>query len=123
MAVRAETKISARTATAKSAESARKLKPRAGSLQYKWVFFFSLWLFLLSGLLTDFVGTPGILQVLRLRKLLETKRERLAQSEKQLSQLRTEAEQLDKNSFTQEREVRRILGYAAPDEIIFDFNF
>jgi cell division protein FtsB len=46
----------------------------------------------------------------------------LIQLKKELLQLQTEVNDLDKNPFIQQKEIRKILGYAAADEIIFDFS-
>jgi cell division protein FtsB len=36
--------------------------------------------------------------------------------------LQAEAELLEKNKLAQQREIRRVLGYVASDEIVFDFS-
>lgn len=88
----------------------------------RWTSLFGLWVLLLSGLFASFVGSPGILQQVRLENLLESKKFQLSKLQRELHQLQTEATQLESNRFAQESEVRRVLGYAASDEIIFDFS-
>jgi hypothetical protein len=36
--------------------------------------------------------------------------------------LKADADQLEHSKLVQQREIRRVLGYAADDEIIFDFS-
>ena len=88
----------------------------------KWVGLFGLWLLFLSGSIANYVGSPGILQAIKLQELLDTKKTRLSQIQDELNRLQTETTQLENSRFAQEREVRRVLGYAASDEIIFDFS-
>ncbi|OFZ72125.1 MAG: hypothetical protein A3K03_12585 [Bdellovibrionales bacterium RIFOXYD1_FULL_44_7] len=87
-----------------------------------WISVFAVWCLLLSGLLTGVIGSPGVLQALRLKSLLDTKQMQLSAIEAEISRLDGEVVGLEKNRFVQEREVRRVLGYAAPDEIVFDFT-
>ncbi len=92
------------------------------SLHQKWLFGFALWLLFLSGTFAHLFGSPGILQAIRLKILLETKSQQLFQAKEKLRELHAEVQQLEHNRFTQEREIRRVLGYTAPDEMIFDFS-
>jgi hypothetical protein len=77
---------------------------------------------LLSGVLANCVGSPGILQAVRLRNYLGTKKDQLVVIQEEVKKLHLESLQLEHSRIAQEREVRRVLGYAASDEIIFDFN-
>jgi cell division protein FtsB len=95
---------------------------RTLSIHQKWLGFFGAWLFILSGVSVGFLGSPGILQAIRLNRLLEVKKVQLAQSIHETQALQFDIEQLQKNRFIQQREIRHILGYAASDEIIFDFS-
>src|SRR4051812_32178107 len=95
---------------------------RTPSIHQKWIGFFGVWLFLLSGILSGFLGTPGILQAIRLKGFLELKKEQLSKSRREVRNLEFDTDQLEKNHYVQQREIRRILGYAASDEIIFDFS-
>jgi cell division protein FtsB len=88
----------------------------------RWLIAFSLWLLFLSGSLAGFLGTPGILQSLRLRNLLAAKKHQHLQLQEELRKLQTESSLLEKNRYAQEREVRKVLGYVAGDELIFDFT-
>lgn len=87
-----------------------------------WGVVFLLWLGFLSGGLSRFGGSPGILQAIRMKQLLVAKQERLKQLSEQVEKLRVEAQKLETDRNTQIREIRRVLGYTAPDEIIFDFR-
>jgi cell division protein FtsB len=92
------------------------------SLSTRWALFFAIWSLILSGLFSDFLGPPGILQKFRLNNLLVLKEAQLIQAQSELSKLKMEAHLLETNRIVQEREVRRVLGYTAPDEIVFDFT-
>ncbi len=83
---------------------------------------FALWLIFLSGALTPFLGTPGAIQALRLRHILNTKQALVSQREDELIQLQQQIAQLEKSRVAQQFEIRRVLGYAAPNELIFDFS-
>jgi cell division protein FtsB len=87
-----------------------------------WLGLFALWLIFLSGLLSPLLKTPGILQALRLNSILDAKQEQINRSENELLALQNDAELLEKNHIVQQREIRKVLGYAAPDELIFDFS-
>lgn len=86
-----------------------------------WGFIFAVWGVFLSGVLAGMVGSPGAIQALRLKSLLEAKQDQISQIEGEVHALEAEAGRLEKSRVAQEREIRRTLGYAAPDEIIFDF--
>lgn len=87
-----------------------------------WTFLFGLWGLFLSGALANFVGSPGVIQAVRLKSLLASKQQHVVRMQDELKRLQAEAVQLDKSKVVQQREIRRILGYAAADEIIFDFT-
>jgi cell division protein FtsB len=88
-----------------------------------WFGVFSVWALLLSGILSDFIGSPpGVLQAIRLRRLLDAKQAQMAKLEETVLELQSEAETLEKNKLAQQREIRRVLGYVASDEIVFDFS-
>jgi hypothetical protein len=87
-----------------------------------WLGIFGIWGILLSGAFAQLVGSPGVIQGVRLSGLLETRQLQLATLETELAQLRQEAARLEGCTLAQHREIRRILGYAASDEIIFDFG-
>ena len=82
----------------------------------------AVWLLFISGVFADHVGSPGILQSVRIHRLLDMKKDRLATAEADLEHLRNDQKNLEKNPFVQEREIRRVLGYVASDEMVFDFN-
>lgn len=87
-----------------------------------WLIFFVLWLILLSGVLSSYVGSPGALQAFRLKRLLGLKQVQLSSLKNETVRLRSESVRLEKNHPAQLREIRRVLGYAAKDELIFDFT-
>jgi cell division protein FtsB len=86
-----------------------------------WFGIFAVWAFFLTGALSGFVGGPGALQALRLQNLLHSKTGKLQNYQTQLAQIRSEASLLENSPVVQQREIRRVLGYVASDEIIFDF--
>ncbi len=86
-----------------------------------WMTAFGIWFVFLSGLLTPFLGTPGVIQALRLRHTLETKQALVSLHEDELLRLQSRISQLQKSPVAQQVEIRRVLGYAAPNELIFDF--
>jgi cell division protein FtsB len=92
------------------------------SIHHKWAILFGCWLLFLTGIFANFVGSPGILQWMRLRNLYSLKQDQLTHLNDELSKLQMEASQLSSNRIAQEKEIRRVLGYASADEIIFDFT-
>ncbi len=90
--------------------------------QHFWIGLFTLWMVFLSGALTPFVGTPGAIQALRLRSVLNSKQELASRHEDELIKLQQQISLLEKSQVAQQLEIRRILGYAAPNELIFDFS-
>jgi cell division protein FtsB len=87
-----------------------------------WFAVFSLWGIFLSGILAGFVGSPGVIQAVRLNSLLHAKETQLTELQDELSRIKTEVSGLEKSRVVQQREIRRVLGYAASDELIFDFT-
>ncbi len=83
---------------------------------------FSVWALVLSGLFDQTFSSPGVLQALELRSLLSEKQSQVAALEAELRSLEEQYQRLDKNEVAIEREIRKTLGYAASDEIIFDFS-
>lgn len=76
----------------------------------------------LSGILTPFFKAPGLVQLLNLRQLSDERRDEVGRYETELLQLQEEAALLEKNPVVQKSEIRRVLGYAAPGDLIFDFT-
>ncbi len=88
-----------------------------------WAGAFVIWLFLLSGVLTQVLGMPpGGLQLLRLNGLLRSKQAQLAEIESQIIGLSSDQVRLEQSQVEQKREIRRVLGYVAKDEIVFEFS-
>jgi hypothetical protein len=46
----------------------------------------------------------------------------LTQLQQELQKLQLDAKELESNRTAQLREIRRVLGYAATDEMVFDFS-
>lgn len=78
----------------------------------------SLWLLFLSG----FISSPGVLQLVRLQDLLASKNQQSEILREAIRKLEVDSTLLEKSKIVQQREIRRVLGYAAPDELIFDFS-
>jgi cell division protein FtsB len=97
----------------------RKSRSRATRI---WIAVFAGWGLLLTGAFSQWVGSPGVLQAVRLSNLLQSKQVQAESLEKQIATLEAERVRLEKSPAAQEQEIRRTLGYAAPDEIIFDFT-
>ena len=87
-----------------------------------WALLFAFWGLFLTGGLAGFVDSPGIIQAARLGSLLDSKHDQQEALQDELRKLQNEAVQLEKSKIAQQREIRRVLGYAAPDELIFDFS-
>lgn len=87
-----------------------------------WSAILLLWSVLLTGILTPFVGSPGVIQAIRLQDLLDSRQKQVDQLQDQIRDLQLQAEALRDNRVLQQREIRRVLGYAASDELIFDFS-
>lgn len=91
-------------------------------VHWVWISFLSIWTVLLSGILSDIAGTPGLIQSLKLRSLLQTRQNDLTSLDAQMVRMDADRHRLEENSVVQEREIRRVLGYASKNEIIFDFS-
>ena len=100
-----------------------------------WLALFGVWLFLLTGVLDVFSGSPllsnrasltasapGLIQWWRLTALLDDRRAKTERIQGEIQRLQTEIQLLESNAQAQEREVRRTLNYARPDEIIFEIH-
>lgn len=87
-----------------------------------WLGVFGFWLILLSGVLTPWTGGPGLLQWRRLETLLSQRQAQLQDLERQVLALSAEQVLLQRSTAAQQREIRRVLGYVRPDEMVFDFS-
>ncbi|MBC7692700.1 MAG: hypothetical protein H7222_13140 [Methylotenera sp.] len=87
-----------------------------------WLSFFVLWILFLSGVMNGIVGSPGALQAVRLTHLLTSKQDKLTALEDEVKRLDEDSNLLEKSRLAQELEIRRVLGYAGEDELIFDFT-
>lgn len=87
-----------------------------------WLAFFALWSVVLTGVFADTIGAPGGWQAWKLRELLNTKQGQLGELRGHVRRLESQIQLLEKHRTTQVREVRRVLGYAAPEELVFEFD-
>jgi len=87
-----------------------------------WLALFGAWLILLSGVLNPWIGGPGVMQWWRLESLLSQRQDRLTDVENQVLALSSEQVRLERSVATQQREIRRVLGYVRTDEMVFDFS-
>jgi len=87
-----------------------------------WLALFGAWMLLLSGVLNSWLGGPGVLQWVRLKSLLSQRQDALTEIENQVLALSSEQVRLERNAASQQREIRRVLGYVGSDELIFDFS-
>lgn len=89
-----------------------------------WLGIFAFWFFLLSGVTHEIgAGSPGILQYLRLSHLLAERHAQVVATEAEIIRLEGEATALLGSRSTQEREIRKTMGYVGENEMIFDFSF
>ncbi len=92
------------------------------NIRIVWIVIFSIWGGFLSGILSSKFGSPGIIQATKLHRLLGIKRQELDTEERSKERLSIEKTALKSNFEFQAKEIRRVLGYAAKDELIFDFS-
>ncbi len=87
-----------------------------------WAGLFALWAIFLTGGLAPWLQSPGVIQLLRLKHLADEKKTQTTQAENELIRLQEQSVGLEKSHVAQQREIRRVLGYIAPGEIVFDFT-
>lgn len=88
-----------------------------------WFAVFGFWLFMLSGITQHAgLGSPGMLQYLRLNALLEDRHAQAAEIDAEIVRLDEESVSLEKSRTVQEREIRKTMGYVGENEMIFDFS-
>ncbi len=92
------------------------------SIDRVWIAVFGIWLVLLSGILNRWTSSPGMLQWWSISRLASARHETVAQIETRIMELSSEQTRLEKSPVAQRREIRRVLGYLASDEILFDFS-
>lgn len=86
-----------------------------------WLGLFGCWVLFLSGVLSSWVGSPGLWQAYRLQSLLKENEERKMSVHQEIVKIQTDYNALEKSRAIQLREIRHVLGYVAPGEMIFDF--
>lgn|GEM_PF-1078788 len=83
---------------------------------------FFIWAAVLSGVFDQTFSSPGALQALELQGLLQDKQAQVVSLEGEIRSLEEQIRLLEKNDIAIEREIRRTLGYAASDELVYDFT-
>lgn len=91
-------------------------------IQKVWFGVFVIWGLLLSGLFVGMMKTPGVYQLYELRALYAERHEELVRTEARVDELEAQRKRLEDDPLVQEFEIRRILGYVSPDELVFDFS-
>ncbi len=88
-----------------------------------WLLVFAVWLFMLSGVTQHMgVGSPGLVQFLRLHSLLGDRQTQSTDIDNEIAVMETESSSLEKSRGAQEREIRKTMGYVGENEMIFDFS-
>ncbi len=86
-----------------------------------WIIIFCVWSLVLTGSLQFMTSAPGVTQWYQLQDIVRFKNEELANLEEEIRQLESERRALMTSAATQEKEIRRVLGYARSDELVFQF--
>ncbi len=87
-----------------------------------WILFFSVWSLFLTGALSFWIEAPGAYQAWKLRSVLQSKREKVKTLQVQAQSLEQQTKNLQNNKFAQLVEIRKVLGYVAKDELVFEFH-
>jgi hypothetical protein len=58
----------------------------------------------------------------KIARLVETRQQKMSEIESKIMEISAEQVRLEKSPAAQRREIRRVMGYLAPDEILFDFS-
>ena len=81
-----------------------------------------VWFVLVSGVVTKWTGAPGLIQYIELSRLLSHKEKKLEKIQAESHELEKQKRLLTKSRAYQLNEIRKVLGYAGEDELIFDFS-
>ena len=92
---------------------------RLGTSDRVWIGLFAIWIALLSGFLA---GAPGFWQAYKLHRVKADREAEISILDQERDRLVREERDLTENALVQEREIRRVLGYTATNEIVFDFS-
>jgi cell division protein FtsB len=88
-----------------------------------WLLVFAAWLFMLSGVTQHMgVGSPGLVQFLRLNALLGDRQTQATDIDNEIAVLDAESSTLETSRGAQEKEIRKTMGYVGENEMIFDFS-
>jgi hypothetical protein len=87
-----------------------------------WLFFFSFWALMLTGMFDPWIQSPGLKQWVRVRTTLQERRYEISEIEARSTTLHQVASQLEFNPIAQEREIRKVLGFLGAHEVVFDFE-
>jgi len=86
-----------------------------------WLLLFVSWGIFLTGVAERFGGPQGIAQYLQIKALADQRAEELSRLEDELERVETEAGKLERSRTAQVREIRRVLGYAGPDDLVIEW--
>lgn len=86
-----------------------------------WIGCFVIWLVLLTGIFERWFGSPGLRQYLQVESLLTDSRQQSTDLEFEIARLKEIQPQLETNAMAQEREIRKVLGFLGPGEVVFEF--
>lgn len=96
------------------------------SLHHSWIVFFGLWFLFLTGFFEWFRPphqlSPGLWQAWQLRRYFHFKQKQERTLDEDIQSLQQKTEVLAHHPLAQEIEIRKVLGYAASDELIFDLS-
>lgn len=93
-----------------------------------WLGIFLIWLVLISGIGMNQlqqkkeIYKPGIIQAFELYQIKKKKEDHVKTLENNLRHLEIEKEELIHNPIAQQRAIRKVLGYAQKNELVFDFS-
>lgn len=87
-----------------------------------WVGFFVFWFVMLTGIFSQWTGTPGIKQWFEIHTHLSEKKQEIERVEAESTSLKNSEYQLENNPVAQEREIRKVLGFVDQNEIVFEFE-
>lgn len=77
---------------------------------------------MLSGVVSQWIGAPGVIQLFKLKNYQDQRQTQLTEAEAEIARLTFDVERLETSRTAQLHEIRKVLGYAAPNELIFDFT-
>lgn len=85
-----------------------------------WVGYFPFGCYL-SGILSGWMGSPGIIQVIELKRMQSVRLKDQTNLQSEIDSIKKQMALLEHHRKTQLKEIRRVMTYVAADELIFDF--